>query len=243
MVKILKVVVLSAGLLAVGCSQNPSPDAAAMTRTGGTHPHWAALYVSPELDAAKATITRDGGAATELEVGEYLRAELVRATGRAFRGVQTIDEPRYTGEVRTPHRAPDIWPRQAAEELPSPDLIVAVFPADLSGHLIPGGSCDTCEDKLSVRVEMIFELLTLDGEVFQAGRVAGKGLGVSEPGSEDAPLSALFRGAVADAIDEMAEQYRMGLASCDVDLPAEPAPGRHEDRQEFAERPDDEVDG
>jgi hypothetical protein len=192
-----------------------------MQRTGGDQPIWAALHLAPEIDAAIAEITTASGEATQVEIGEYLRTELVRAAGRAFAGVVVVPNAEWTGPNDQPHPSPEIWPSRRDEVLPPPEVIVSCTPAELTGHVIPGGDCESCSDKLSVRVDLYFQLQELDGTVLAATRVAGEA--VSQDRARDLPLGARFRGVVAEAVDRAARQMHNALASMDVrELRGEP---------------------
>lgn len=233
-------------MLVTGCGgKTGAPTSYAlepMERTGGDQPVWAALHLAPEIDAAIAIVTTSSGEQTEVSIGDYLHTELVRATGRAFAGVVVVPNPEWTGPDALPHPSPEIWPSRKDEVLPPPDVIVSCTPVDLSGHVIAGGDCASCQDKLSVHVELFFELQELDGTVLAATKVSAEA--TSTDRSSDLPLEARFRGVTAEAIDRLARQMHSALASFDVyQLREDVIPAGTEEPMQLAEGEETEVAG
>jgi hypothetical protein len=218
--------------LVVGCagSSPPSGELTGLDAEVRRHPYRAALYLSPELDVAEASVATPDGEATEVWMGDYLRAQLVRATERTFEGVTLIDDEIYTGPTDEPHPAPELWPADAPGAVAPPDLVVACFPVELTGQVVEGGTCAECRDGLSFRIELYFEIRSLGGEVITSGKIGGQGYGQERPES-DLPLAARFRQAVAGAVDEMSEQYALAIGGSEI----VPSPGEM-DMERYAER-------
>lgn len=208
--------------MSIGCAGTsvPAGGEKGLNTEVRRHPYRAALYLSPELDVAEANVATPDGGTTDVWMGDYLRAQLIRATERTFDGVTLIDEETYTGPTERPHPAPDLWPVDHPGTVPPPDLVVACFPVELNGQVVEGGTCAECRDVLSFRIELYFEIRTLDGEVITSGKIGGQGFGQERPES-DLPLAARFRQAVASAVDAMTSQYALAVSGSDLTPSAE----------------------
>ena len=235
------IVLLTGVALLVGCASAPrdSDVYSRMLETGGKQPYRAALYMSPEIETARAAITTAAGEEATMEMGDYLRTELIRATGRAFQGVVVISDPGEAGTAVAPLEALEIWPRWKSHEPVIPDLVILCYPMEMDGHVIAGGNCANCVDRLSYRVELFLEIRSLGGETLFTGKVTGQGV-EGDQGAGDLPLAARFRTAVAEAVDEISNQYYLALAESDVKVP--PTPIEPEPEQ-LAEKDGDTVGG
>lgn len=224
-------------LTLVGCASSAPPLRGPLGLDGEArrHPHRVALYLSPELDVAEASVRAPDGRTSTVWMGEYLRSELLRATEHAFASVMLIDDETYTGPTEKPHPAPELWPIDRRSFPVPPDLIVVCVPVALEGKVIDGGACAACRDSLSFRVELYFELRALNGEILTSGKVDGLGVDHVRPANE-LPLAARFRRAVAEAVDAMSTQYGLALGSSPISLPMI-------DEEQLAERPATSIAG
>jgi hypothetical protein len=181
-----------------------------MVRTGGSLDHWAALYLPSDLEAATAAVRNAAdGTSTVVPIGEALRDAIVRAVGRAFAGVVVIPRPFFEGVATPAPEGQELWPQHRAEVLPPPDVLVACYPTEVRGHVIPGGDCSACADKISFRVELSFELRTLDGELVSMSRVSGQSL-------RERPAASGGRESLDEAIGAAAKEVELALASSEI---------------------------
>jgi hypothetical protein len=210
--------------LLVGCSSAPRDTDvySRMLETGGKQPYRAALYMSPEIETAHAAVTTASGEQATMDMGDYLRTELIRATGRAFQGVVVVSEPGEAGQAAAPLEPLEIWPRWKSHEPVIPDLVILCYPMEMDGHVIPGGNCAHCTDRLSYRVELFLEIRSNHGETLFTGKVTGQGVEGDDQSSGELPLAARFRTAVAEAVDEISNQYYLALAESDIKVPPTP---------------------
>jgi len=227
--------------LLVGCSSAPRDTDvySRMLETGGKQPYRAALYMSPEIETARAAITTAAGEEATMDMGDYLRTELIRATGRAFQGVVVISDPGEAGEAMAPLEQLEIWPRWKSHEPVTPDLVILCYPMEMDGHVIAGGNCAQCTDRLSYRVELFLEIRSLHGETLFTGKVTGRG-SEGDQDSGELPLAARFRTAVAEAVDEISNQYYLALAESDVKVPPTPV---NPEPEQVAEEDSDTIGG
>jgi hypothetical protein len=204
------VIACAMGGFGCGSSKHVPQALGSMVRTGGPLDHWAALYLPSDLDAASATV-RDASDATSVlvPIGQPLRDAIVGATSRAFAGVMLIPRPFFEGVLVPAPAGQELWPEHRVEQLPPPDVVVACYPTEVRGHLIPGGSCAQCADKVSFRVELSFELRTLEGELLSMNRVSGESLRDRVAGTET-------RVALDEAIAAAAREVELALASLDI---------------------------
>lgn len=216
-------IMASSAVVALGCaSSTPITDHANQAYTASEQPYRAALFISPELAATTAEVTTPSGERVVLPIGDMIDAELRRGTSRAFDGFVVIPDAAYTGPRSVEAiDARELWPKTKHREETPPDVIVACFPAEMRGHVLPGGDCERCWGTISYRAGIRYEVRSLDGEVLSTGVAEGVGVERTQ-GGEPLPLSTRLRDAVSQAVTSLALQYRVSLKNADIVLPSRP---------------------
>ena len=198
-----------------------------------THPYIAGLYLGPEIVSATASVLTPDGDSASVAMGDYLRSALVRSAKRVFADVVVVQEPILDQAKATGAAASEIWPAEKAAP-PAPDVLIVCNATYLKGHTQGQTSCDGCERNLSFRVAISFEILERDGSLLGRGTVSGHGLTRAD-GNTELPLTASFRGAMAEAGETLSGHLSLALSS--TPIPAErPLPDASREPEQYAER-------
>jgi len=232
-------IAIAATLTALGCAGSTPSGLAKSAYSADQQPYRAALYISPELADATAEVTTPGGERVVLPIGEMLDAELRRGTSRAFESFMIISGKIYTGPLEVAEGdSRELWPKTKDRREAPPEVIVACFPSEMRGHVLPAGDCKPCWGTISYRAGILYEVRTLDGQVISTGIVEGQGVERSQNGGEPLPLSTRLRDAVTQAVTALALQYRVALKNAEIDLPAAPGLIEEERLAETESEPD-----
>jgi hypothetical protein len=225
--------------LASGCSSfgHLALDGGKLAHLDGRHPYHVGLYISPELETLTASLAAPAGEESSVEMGRYLRGELERATGRAFKRLTRLSKPSFTLSGVIVPQAQEIWPEEPkVKPKREPDLILACYPVTLRGRLLRIGDCEACRESAAFRAEIRFEIRQLDGTLLGEGRVSGQGVTNREARREE-PLATRFRAAAAEAVDRMVTQYRVVLHGTRLPPLAVPELRPEDERYAAAARP------
>jgi hypothetical protein len=166
-------------------------------------------------------------------MGDFLRSALVRSTKRVFSGVVLLDEPALPLGARSEAMSRDIWPASRAQG-PRPDFLIACHATYLKGHTQGGAACDGGVQSLTFRAEIVFEIRDAAGNLIGGGTVSGLGA-ADASGERELPLTASFRGAMAEAVETLSGHLALALSSTPIPSSPEGAPAGTRQDEQYAE--------
>ncbi len=197
-------------------------------------PYVTGLYLSPEIRSASVTLQTAEGSESTVAMGDFLRSALVRAAKQVFEDVVVLSEPILAPSPQPRRVVQEIWPDERPTP-PHPEILVTCYAAYMKGHTQGNPECAACDQNLSVRAEIIFDIRNAAGDLLSRGRVSGHGLTAANTDS-DLPLTAGFRAAMAEAVESLSAHFALALATSTLDTPAETPDSLSGEGEQAAER-------